>query len=266
MSHVFVVVVTRDSEVEVCEAFSGLAALGRAFQLASDKSGRGRTDLFNHSPSEETLPDGSRRWVFMETNKQSVVVHYREVVDALLDSRDPNNVIGGLSNVKDVPKDVVPTGASKMSVPTIPARGTLHGAPIHDPHHSISLKDGYQWIYDYKYFKPTPPPFDFMDRSLPAGWNVDEKPILMGQFLDDPDNAKDPLFELTEEQKWALVKARIRKSPHFAVDLSGMVPSRDIALKAVEDRTDFGMKVRNADIKRLHDLLCDLIDGSFKSL
>ena len=251
MSHVFVVVATRDSEIEVCEAFSGLAALGRAFQLASDKSGRGRTDLFNHSPSEETLPDGSRRWVFMETNRQSVVVFYREIVDALMDSRDPNKLIGGLPSTKDVPKDLVPSGFGSHHVmkdfPLVyPPRGTLH------------IDDGYVLLCDDN---PLPPPFDFMDKTLPAGWNLDDKAILMGQFLDDPDNVKDPLFELSEEQKWALVKARIRKSPHFAVipdGLSGYIPSHNDALKFVENQTSLGKKIRDADIKRLHNLLNDV--------
>lgn len=393
MSHVYVVVATREAEVEVCETFSGVqSALGRAFQLASDKSGRGRTDLFNHSPGEETLPDGSIRWVFMDTNKQSVIVCYRKIEDALLDSRDPNNLIGGLSNVKSVSKDVVPSGfgikgnpyaqskpvAVSDDVPLVyPPRGTLHTGdglvwdslkegwislpiepaprPIHDTPKSIDVKDDFKWVdasiyikdglpygaggnlakalldmhltkkdwdklviditklptelvtssffnaflqmisdldqnqdlldfirtdstwhanFDFQFenierwmndFKPAPPPFDFMDRTLPAGWNVDEKPILLGQFLDDPDNVKDPLFELTEDQKWALVKARIRKSPHFAVDLSGMIPARDIALKAVEDQTDFGRKVRDADLQKLSGLLSELIDGTLKS-
>lgn len=363
MSHVYVVVATRDSEVEVCETFSGVqSALGRAFQLASDKSGRGRTDLFNHSPSEETLTDGAICWVFMETNKQSVMVFYRKIEDALLDSRDPNNLVGGLSSVKNVSKDVVPSGhvsgskpmaAFTDSTPTVPARGAIHGAPIHDPPHSINPRIDFKWIdatqhikdglpygaggnlakaildmdlssedweklviditklptelvissffnaflqmisdhdqslldlaketgwyanFDFQYsnilrwmeeFKALPPPFDFMDRTLPAGWSIYDKPIMMGNLLDEPDLTKDPLFELSEEQKWALVKARIRKSPHFAIDLAGMVPARDVALKAVEDRTDFGRKVRDADIKRLHELLSELIDGSLKSL
>ena len=371
MSHVYVVVATRDSEVEVCETFSGVqSALGRAFQVASDKSGRGRTDLFNHSPGEETLPDGSVRWVFMETSKQSVVVFYRKIEDALLDSKDPNNVIGGLPNTKTISKDVVPVSNSlhgslgqirdqikdhmAKERLTWPARGTLEGTPIHGTPRDI--KEDFKWIdaskyikdglpygaggnlakalldlhltrkdwdslvidvtslptdlvissffnaflqmisdhdsnlldlvknsawmanYDFQYqnierwmeeFKPLPPPFNFMDRTLPAGWNVDDKPILMGQLLDNPDSIKDPLLESTEEQKWALVKARIRKSPHFAIipdGLSGYVPSRNDALKAVEDRSDLGVRIRNADIQRLHDLWLELLNGSLKSL
>lgn len=349
MNHVFVVVATRESEVEVCETFSGLASLGRAFQLASDKSGRGRIDLFNASPAEETLADGSKRWVFMDTNKQSVVVFYREVVDTLMDSRDPNNLAVGLSTTKDVPKDVVPTGYGDTHLlkKSLPPRGTLshindglqkaldnairaslyitdglpygaggnlakaildkglareewdnlvidiQGIPSgmlisaffnsflqmiadHDQGYLESVK-GALWLTDFAFqsenierwmedFEPLPPPFDFMDRTLPAGWNLDDKAILLGQFLDDPDNVKDPLFELSEDQKWALVTARIRKSPNFAMipeGLSGYIPSRIDSLKAVEDRTDLGMKIRNADIKKLHTLLSELLDTHY---
>jgi hypothetical protein len=392
MTHVFVVVATRDSEVEVCEAFSGLAALGRAFQLASDKSGRGRTDLFNHSPNEEVLPDGSTRWVFMDTNKQSVVVFYRQVEEALLDSKDPRNVIGGLSTSKDISKDMVPSGSVSLQAfsskkpieddfPLVyPPRGTLHiddgyhmlwddsnkqwqpgtvtpaQRPIHDLPPSINPRDDFEWIdaieyikdglpygaggnlakaildmdlspedwgrlvvditklptelvissffnaflqmisdhdqnlldlaketgwyanFDFQYdnilrwmeeFKPLPPPFDFLDRTLPAGWDINNKPIAMGALLDNPGFVKDHLLDLSDAEKWALVTARIRKSPHFAVTpkgYSGYIPSRNDALKAVEDRSDLGTKVRDADLEKLHELRKELMAGTLKSL
>lgn len=88
MDCVYVVIATTDSEVEVCETYIGIhSALGRAFQLASDKSGRGRTDLFCASPEEEVNPDGSINWCFMSTNKQSVTVHFRKVEEALTSSK-----------------------------------------------------------------------------------------------------------------------------------------------------------------------------------
>src|SRR5512135_286081 len=94
MSAVYMVVSTKDSEVEVCEAYAGIqSALGRGFQLASDKAGRGRTDLFVPDPKEEHLMDGTIRWVFMDTNKQSVVVFFREIACALLSSKDPFSVM-----------------------------------------------------------------------------------------------------------------------------------------------------------------------------
>jgi hypothetical protein len=218
MSHVYIVVATRDSEIENCEAFAGAqSALGRAFQLASDKSGRGRTDLFNASPSEEHMSDGSVRWVFMDTNKQSVTVIFRKIEDSLLSSKDPLSVL-----------------PSTVILPPAP--------PIH-------------------------PLYDFMDRSLPAGWTVDGKPALMGDLLDDPLNVQDP-SSLSDVQQRALVIARIRKSPgwHATQPIRGYTFFRDEALNEILSCRLDGTFLKEGEILSLHSLREDLVSGALKAV
>lgn len=221
MSHVYMVVSTKDSEIENCEAFSGAkAALGRAFQLASNKVGKGNIDLICTSPAEENMTDGSVRWVFMDTNKQSVMVVYRKIEDYLLSSKDPLSLL---------PSTVVPADSDVL--------------------------------------QPSPPPYDFMDRSLPVGWTVDGKPAIMGDMLDDPFNITDPLL-LSDKQKVALVTARIRKSPnwHSSTPIQGYIYFRDDALEQLKNKTISGELLKDNEIMSLHSLHDDILSGALKAV
>jgi hypothetical protein len=231
MSHVYIVVATRDSEIENCEAFAGVqSALGRAFQLASDKSGRGRTDLFNPSPSEESMSDGSVRWVFMNTNKQSVTVTFRKIEDSLLSSKDPlsavpphSAIVGGSQNIAVVPSAWV--------------QPIVSSSPIHKR------------------------PYDFMDRSLPAGWTVEGKPTLMGDMLDNPNDTEDPA-NLSEDQKWALVTVRVKKSPlYHSAPINGYTYFHEEALDQLDEQSMVGEQIRDSEILSLHSLWDDLVSG-----
>lgn len=210
MSSVYMVVSTKDSEIEVCEAYAGVqSALGRGFQLASDKAGRGRTDLFIASPQEETLLDGTIRWVFMDTNKQSVVVFYREIATALLSAKDPMNNVG----------------------------------------HVVT--------------SPSPPTYDMEDKTLPAGWFYDGKPALMSDMQDRPWDIKDPVSDLTDNQKWALVIARVKKSPGYKQipkGYSGLVVDQAFALKELETQSQTGLQIRDAEIEMLQIMRANYTD------
>jgi hypothetical protein len=59
------------------------------------------------------------------------------------------------------------------------------------------------------------PTYNTYDDDLPGGWNHSGEPITMKQIRLDPFNAKFS-DELTQAQRWALVKARITKSPNFS--------------------------------------------------
>lgn len=224
MSHVYIVVATRDSEIEHCEAFAGAqSALGRAFQLASDKSGRGRIDLFNASPSEENMSDGSVRWVFMDTNKQSVTVTFRKIEDSLLSSKDPLSVLPSIA--------VAPSAWVDPIV----------SSPIHKR------------------------PYDFMDRSLPAGWTVEGKPALMGDMIDNPTNMEDPQH-LSEDQKWALVTVRVKKSPlYHSAPINGYTYFHEEALDQLDEQSMIGEQIRDSEILSLHSLYDDLASGTLKA-
>jgi hypothetical protein len=239
VSQIYLVVALRNDEVEMCEAFFAVPlALGRAFQVATNMAGYN----ISTSPGEETMPDGSTCWTFLNTAKHKVKVFLREIMDSLPSQKDPMSFLGGLSNTKDVPKDMAPTGGSLPSLTTNPSAWVqpLAQAPIHQP--------------------PPPAPYDFMDRSLPAGWFQDGKPALMSDLLDNPFMLKSPLWDLTEEQKWALIEVRVRKSPGFHSPIGTL--DQGNALAALKGRTAHGLMLRDEEIEALHALREDQMAGT----
>lgn len=187
------------------------------------------------TPGEETMPDGSTCWTFLNSTKFKVKVFLKTVVDALLSQRDPKIFLGGVSNTKDVPKDIVlPSIAVAPSAWVQP----IAQAPIH--------------------LQP-PPPYDFMDQTLPVGWFQDGKPALMADLLDHPFDIKDPLWDLTDAQKWALVEVRVRKSPGFHSPICTFVQTD--ALIALQLKTAGGLMLRDEEIESLHALREDLMVG-----
>lgn len=232
MSHIYAVVATKDSDIETCEVFSGVQlALGRAFQLASNKAGLGRTDLFDAAPAEETLPDGTLRWVFMDTNRQSVVVFYRPIADSLLSQKDPNSVVLNIPPVR-IGMGIVNPRDVAVTVTNSP--GII---------------------------------IDFLDPRLPVGWKFDGTPAFMSDMEERPSEVKDPLNDLTDAQKWALVTARIRKNHNWfgtPKGHSGTAVYRHQAIKEVLDKTALGQSLRDFEMENLHalreDLVCTTID------
>lgn len=107
---------------------------------------------------------------------------------------------------------------------------------------------------------PAQPPYDFMDRSLPVGWFYDGKPALMSDLQDNPHLVKSPLLDLTEEQKWALIEVRVRKSPNFHSPIGTLDHTR--ALAALRGRTPHGLMLRDEEIEALHALREDQIAGT----
>lgn len=230
MSEIYVVVGLRGDEVSICEAFFAVAvALGRAFQAATNLA----QYAVSTSPGEETMPDGSTCWTFLNNGRATVKVFRREIGDSLPSQRDPMSFLGGLSNTKDVPKDMVPPNnvlhahLASILQPVTPA-------PIHHP-------------------------YDFMDRSLPVGWFTNGKPALMGDLMDHPFDVKDPLWDLTEEQKWALIEVRVRRSPGFHSPIGTL--DQGNALAALKGRTAHGLMLRDEEIEAMHALREDLMAG-----
>lgn len=236
MSQIYLVVALRGDEVEMCEAFyAAPLALGRAFQVATNMAGYN----ISTSPGEETMPDGSTCWTFLNTAKHKVKVFLREIMDALPSHKDPMSFLGGLSNTKDVPKDVAPGPIGTLPSTWVKILVQAQ-VPIHQP--------------------PPPAPYDFLDRSLPAGWFQDGKPALMSDLLDNPFMVKSPLWDLTEEQKWALIEIRVRKSPGFHSPIGTL--DHGNALAALKGRTAHGLMLRDEEIEALHALREDQMAGT----
>jgi hypothetical protein len=240
---VYVVVAREHDEIRVCEAYAGAThALGRAFQIASDFAGPSRTDLWTAAPGEEVSPDCSVRWVFMDTNKHSVVVFYRPTIETSIPSAKDAIATTPPMTIGDVIKQKLSLAAS----------APIHHIPL--PFQPLVLT------------LPTPapkPPYDFLDRSLPAGWKYDGKPALMSDLLDNPDLVQDPL-NLSDAQKWALVTARVAKSPGWR----GIPKGSPIAwfhrdsLRQLKDKSGIGALLRDGEIESLSALRADVIVGN----
>src|SRR5579885_420429 len=187
MSNVYIVVSVKDgAELEVCEVYAGVQhALGRAFALAHLASITHPEWLVSSPKEEATGPDGSFRWVFLDTSRNYVAVHYKRIQDST-PTKDPLDPVRNFS--------------------------TLDGYRIFKSAPTTTLFDGYQSSWT-----PTPlPKDDPTDRSLPAGWDYSNKPVTMDTLLDYPYDVKSTK-ELTDSQKWALVTSRIKKRLGFSM-------------------------------------------------
>lgn len=97
--------------------------------------------------------------------------------------------------------------------------------------------------------------------DLPAGWNLNGKPIIMKELIDDPIYVKS-YFDLTKAQQFALVKARIVKLPLFKY--LGLNQSE--CLDKIIKSTDLGTDIVNYEINFLHNILSVEIDNYTRSL
>lgn len=110
---------------------------------------------------------------------------------------------------------------------------------------------------------PAPAPYDFMDATLPVGWFQNGKPALMSDLLNNPFDIKDPLWDLTEAQKWALIEVRVRRSPSFHSPIGTLDHAR--ALTQLQGKTPHGEMLVQEEIEALHALREDLMAGVHSS-
>jgi hypothetical protein len=106
-------------------------------------------------------------------------------------------------------------------------------------------------------------PYDMEDKTLPAGWFYDGRPALMSDMQTSPWDVKDPVSDLTDNQKWALVIARVKKSPGYRQipkGYSGFTADQAFALKELEGRTQTGQQILDAEIEMLQVLRANYTD------
>ena len=248
MSAVYVVIVSNMlSEVEVCEVYAGVqSALGRAFHLATARAGN--PTFVNASPEEERLEDGTVRWAFLDTNKVFVGVLFKHIEAGL--------------NARNTRLDAV------KAVPTVPA---------FSPQPALVL-DGYQSHYhddqmsiDVEFDEPEPVPtlnelnqmvsqstLDFDD--MPAGWFYDGRPARMKDMKKSPELVKDHVDELNEDEKWALIIARISKRCKIYKQINGFTEIMEMAIEALKNKTPVGLQIRNTELEFLDDYRQDLVN------
>lgn len=237
MSSVYTVIVRNERDIETIEVYAGVqSALGRAFHLANlhEKN----LKRINISPDEEKLEDGSIRWVFLNTYEVFVGVFFKRIESSLLSKRDRLSSVVGID-----------TPAITFTLPqTVPSLADVKASDVPRGFDPEDVVIGL-------------PAYDIMDRSMPAGFDLNNKPILMGTLLDDPYSVKGP-ENLTTHQKWALVIARARKNPDWRTlpkGYSGYAPHAASALPELEAKSPFGELIMEGEIDTLQAIYDDAL-------
>lgn len=232
MSAVYVVIVTNMlSEVEVCETYAGAhAALGRAFHLASARAAN--PNFVNASPEEEKLEDGTVRWAFLDTNKAFVGVFFKHI-EAGLNSR----------NTRSDAVQAVPVQSDTCDC------GHDHFADESEEDEPVpTLSELNQMVSS----------LDFED--LPAGWFYDGKPARMKDLKANPGLIKDPAYDLSDDEKTALIVARISKRCKIYKMVDGFSEVMGRAIDAVKEKSPLGLHIRDTEINFLHDYREEILD------
>lgn len=227
MSAVYTVLAVSKGLITVVETYAGVqSAMTRGWHVAIELASQ-NTDWVRVSPNEEKLAGGTSRWVLLDTSLNYVAVYFSYIEDSLKSRKDRLSLADRIGSVLQDDGSINASTLSDMVVPAV--------QPVHVP------------------------AYDVLDRSLPAGFNLQGKPILMGELLDDPYNAKAP-ENLTLPQQWALVIARAQKDPDWRTlpkGYSGFAPHADVALPELKNKTPFGELIMQGEIAALQSIYDD---------
>jgi hypothetical protein len=194
MSEVFILIVANKTDIECCEAFDNQKlAADTALSIAKIKC-KDHLDWINEKPVKESIVDGFK-WNFLNTSHRTIMVFSRTITPTMV-----------------VDKPVASTPFAFVD-------------GYHSPSPIRLLFDNVLGDTFLKHFAQQSPVVDIVkddpaDRNLPAGWDYNNKPILMSDLIDNPSNVK-PYSELSENQLKALVIARIKKRPHYSLLMPG---------------------------------------------
>lgn len=100
---------------------------------------------------------------------------------------------------------------------------------------------------------------DLFADDMPIGWTLNGEPARVKDMKDDPENVKST-YSLTDDEKWALVTARMSKRPKFFTIIDGMRYAQHNVLDVLKARTQSGLDIRDKDIKFIDNFHCDLLD------
>lgn len=232
MSSVYAVVVTSNINdclyVDAVEAYAGSqAALGSALRWATRKTNN--ITFVDTSPEEEKMEDGSIRWVFLDTSKHFVGVIFTRIETSL---PAQNTRLDAVRTMPVVPQSsVVMLDGYQSSVR--PSLAELIKQKLQQNLNVVETVDAWK------------------EENLPGGWDVDGEPVRMKHYKDSAEDIKDPIAELTENEKWALVIARVSKRPKFFVTVSGYTYHQSFILDELKARTLAGVEIRNRELQQL---------------
>jgi len=95
------------------------------------------------------------------------------------------------------------------------------------------------------------PKDDFFDLTLPGGFSKKNRPLTMKEVSEAPHDVKS-IFQLTEDQYWALATARIKKRPSFMLLLPGVgVYTQRYALEELANKSQIGASIAREEMVRL---------------
>jgi hypothetical protein len=176
MSGVYVVVSTRDGEVEVCETYAGQQS---AVSCVREISG----DTFNHYPVVEVDSDNSIQWKYVNNPHHTVSIYWKPIRVDHISKSDVDNLLGHMfSAIND---DGSIKASALISVPVVVANDTDELAKFTNEEFARS-------------------------ETMPGGFDWNDKPVFSVQLFEDPESVK-PTEDLTQDQRWALVTARYKK-------------------------------------------------------
>lgn len=179
----------------------------------------------------ERRSEQMRGWVIAESPKYFISILERKV--SLLAPVKPAAPLVSYNDISDLVSGKSPAILSDpITDPVVLVNMTLPPAP---PAPTVSLDNPY-------------------DDNLPAGFHYSNgRPLVMDDIKNDPDG---PIYidSLSENQKWALVIARINKRPHFEIDVNGFYPfsfSQSETLKVLKAKNMVGQIIRDKELELL---------------
>ena len=230
MSAVYIVLSVQDLNAHVEVYASSISALGRARALAHYKSIMNR-DLVEMNPEESKMPDGSSKWIFVDTNKCLIAVIYSHI----LISNTATDPMDGLKDLKPEDTKTWDPLANLQTVLPPPVTPTILAVPSYD---------------------------DPYADTLPGGWSHAGKPITMKQMWDSPADTK-LYYNLTDAQKWALALARVQKRDNFYLYLPGIgTMNQAEALSHLKSKNAIGEEIRDDEMIWLQAILEDRLEAT----
>jgi len=274
---IYLVIVNAGGNINACDVFfdkdiAFIEAISRGMKLT-------RSEYIRKNPSKQVDEKGQSYWTILDINTHSIVIMERIInKDSLTTLNVPLNGDSEIS--KTLPMCNGPVG------PTRSVYDIIRGA-TGSVHHSFSPTKGYvvmqckngivaPVIVLNKQAEDKVKPDTLADLiddpfapELPAGWDINNKPITIGQFLKDPQSYKD-LEEVSENHLFALVIARLNKRANYKGfilphNTFGYISSliKDEVIDELKERTSLGWEIRDTEILELKKFIDEQVFKAF---
>lgn len=267
---IYIVVTDAGGNINECDLFFNKDV---AFNDAIEKAKKYTyTQFVNYNPLKQTDFKGQAYWILLDTLTKSVVV-FERLVDVKDLSKsieiEQKNITGLQGPTKDDIKNIIcatgPQGPTKDYEPINSSFGATFSSFRMIPKKGyVVMKPNDNGVVEPVVIRPSNftgsctqmPIDDPFAPELPAGWNKDDKPILIKDVLLDPQNYKD-LANCSEDQLFALIIARLNKRNNYQsyVSISGKKYCKSEVLTELNNQTILGWEVRDFEIEKLENFI-----------